>query len=261
MKKIIFTTLLLTILIGTTFYIWKDDVEPAITYFPIDDTSSFEQASTQLSRNDMTTNPEIAWDSFSETKEPSYLRQDLSLLYKDGYFKGILNKWKENEHTIKLHQTFSMRDDGYLQAISFHFGEIHRQDEIKSIHAMSYNDLSINKPTKNKHKSQVNDSVQKKWTSLLSYFDIDDASYHIVPLVDLHIFNDRTIPSLNRDETDKVIGQLWEGLYKNYALPILQQKDESARHVMPLILFDKHAQHLLVLFELQGEKIQLVQKY
>lgn len=260
MKKIILI-LLLAILIGTTLYIWNDDIEPAITYFPIDDTTSFEQASIQLSSDSMTTEPEITWDSFSETTEPLYLRQDLSLLYKDGYFKGILNKWKENERTIKLHQTFPIHDDGYLQAISFHFGEIHRQDDIKSIHTMSYNDLSIDKPTKNKHKSQVNDSVQKKWSALLSYFDIDDTSYHIVPLVDLHMFNDKTIPLLNRDETDKVIGQLWEGLYKNYAIPILQQKNESVRHVMPLILFDKHAQHLLVLFELQGEKIQLVQKY
>src|SRR5699024_12651679 len=107
---------------------------------------------------------------------------------------------------------------------------------------MSYNDLSIDKPTKNKHKSQVNDSAQKKWSALLSYFDIDDTSYHIVPLVDLHMFHDKTIPLLNRDDTDKATGPLWQRSYKTYAIPIVQQTNETVRHVMPCILLATHGQ-------------------
>lgn len=262
MKKTTFLLLVSSFIIGTILYTWIDDVEPVITYFPIDESATFSQAYTEL-RTDKDTSDSlnVTWDSLSESTESFYLRQDISLLYKNGFFKGILNKWRENERIITLSHTLPVHNNGLLQAISLHFGEIHNQDEIKSIHKMSYNDLSIDKITENKNQTQINKSLRENWYGLLTHFNIDHTAYHIVPLIDLHLYNEQTIPLLSKEKTNKVLGQLWEGLYKNYVIPILEQQDNVLPHVMPLILFDKHAKHLLVLFEWNGEKIKLLQQY
>lgn len=255
MKKMFLTILLLAVVIFT--YYWHDRAEPAITYFPPDETVTFLEAYTNLNIKSTSNLSSVTWESLSESSESLYLRQDISLLYKDGFLKGVLNKWQENKSSIILKHSFSNQSSELLQAISFHYGEIHNenQDDIKSIHTMSYDEWS--------HENIKTDKfLSERWSELIQYFDIDSTSYHAVPLIDLHLYENQVINGLNQEETHKVIGQLWEGLYKNYVLPILHKDDQvSKRHLMPLILFDKEANHLLVLFEWGDEKHKLLQQY
>ena len=43
---------------------------------------------------------ELAWLSKSMLDQEAYLRQDVSLLYKDGYLIEILSNWKENTDAL-----------------------------------------------------------------------------------------------------------------------------------------------------------------
>lgn len=55
------------------------------------------------------------------------------------------------------------------------------------------------------------------------------------------------------------MGQLWEGLYKNYLLPIVTRNKPTDTYV-PIILLNKNHNHLLVLYEANHEKKKLIQK-
>src|SRR5699024_6077260 len=95
------------------------------------------------------------------------------------------------------------------------------------------------------------------WHRLTSHFDIDMAQYEVVPLTELHQFENKALLSFTQEQTDEIIGKLWEGLYKNYIIPVSETKDDSSDSYVPLILFEKHEHDILVLFELNGEKIKL----
>src|SRR5699024_3141554 len=97
------------------------------------------------------------------------------------------------------------------------------------------------------------------WNQLIDYYHINESNYTSVPLNQLVIFEKQNIPSLSHKETKRVMGQLWEGLYKNYIIHITDKKSHENPHFMPLIMIDKDHTHLLVLFELNGEKIKLKQ--
>lgn len=258
MNKYLFIILLSIIIIGGTIFLLKDDAAPVITYFPIDKESTFELAETTLETNISSDNSSkyVTWISKSISKAPLYLRQDISLLYDNAIFKGVLNGWKQNNRTIELKNSFNFTGHENFQAISFHYGEVHKNNDIKSVYKMSHDQLHSDEK-----QIDVDDQLMKHWIELLTYFEIDPSFYEMIPLTDLYIYGGQTLPSLTQDETDKVIGQLWEGLYKNYAVPLLQQKDKLAGHYVPLILFAKQSNHLFVLFEWNDEKIKLIQKY
>lgn len=98
------------------------------------------------------------------------------------------------------------------------------------------------------------------WNTLYEYFDINKETYTTVPLTDLDKFATQPIAGLTQAQTDKVMGQLWEGLYKNYLLPIVNA-EKAVNSYVPIILFDKKNKHLLVLFEMNGKKEKLIQQY
>ena len=279
-----FITIIITIIfsftIAVTYYINKDS--PAIKYFPIDRELTFSTYETKLQLLSQLDADEydIEWKSKSELAEPIYLRQDVSLLYANGRLKGMLSKWKENEKNIELTATIHSEDSSHFQSVAFHHGEVHYpDDEIKSIHAMSQDEIyvidsphsalqSFEQPTNPIQKEwkhtldhTTNQQLSYHWSQLLKYFSIPQKKYNLIPLTNLHSYQDTPLPGLTQEETDKIIGQLWEGLYKNYILEISTSR-QPVNSFVPLILFDKQNTHLMVLFQdQQGEKQQLIQHY
>lgn len=280
MKKAII--ILCSGIILATICIINVQTKPAITYFPIDQDTTFSTAKTSLSLftekgND---NYKLLWQTNSTTDIPVYLRQDVSLLFDNGRLRGALTKWVQDTDTIQLKEILQLEDSSLYQSISFHHGEIHKsRDEIKSIQKMSSDYLYvIDSPTtplvsfktakSNYEREWKNllDRTSKQqllyhWNTLLNHFQIDKEKYLAVPLTVLDKYQSEPLPSLSQAQTDKIIGQLWEGLYKNYVIPIVKTEKEVVDSYIPLILFDKENKHLLVLFELNKKNKQLIQKY
>ncbi|WP_077621504.1 hypothetical protein [Sediminibacillus massiliensis] len=279
---------LICVIIGCLALGWavyeKQDVS-VIKYFPPDESQSFSSFSTEINMLSQTDLDEydIQVISDSTMEAPIYLRQDVSLLYVDGRLKGILSKWKENAQSISQESTIHGEDSSHFQAITLHHGEVHYPDDkIKSIQAMSYDELyvidspyspleSFSKPVnptqvewKKTLDHATNQQLSYFWRQLIADYKIPSNSYTIVPLTELYQFQSTPLPNLTQEKTNQVIGQLWEGLYKNYILGVSQSQTETnpLNTFIPIILFDNNGKHLIVLYrDNRGKNQQLIQYY
>lgn len=251
-------------------------------FFPIDESRDFNQSSTKLNllmEKDKDTYT-VDWRSSSVLDESTYLRQDVTLLYVDGRLKAIKSKWKEEVDTIELQTTVNGEDSSHYQAISYHHAEVHYpEDKIKSVQAMSHDELYVidspqspleafKIPTnalQTEWKETLNHTTNQQlyyhWQHLIDHFQLSSDDYLTVPLTMLYQYESTPIPNLTEAETDKVIGQLWEGLYANYILPF-NESAPTSKSFIPLILFDKEGTHLRVLYQDHSGKMQqLIQYY
>ncbi|QTM99827.1 hypothetical protein ERJ70_11270 [Sediminibacillus dalangtanensis] len=286
MKKTLLIPVILTaaVLAAGLFFLANKETT-VLKYFPLDEKISFSSYHTKLKILSEIDTDEygVQWQEVSELETPIYLRQDVSLLYVDGKLKGILSKWKENGQTIEQKSSIHGEDSSHFQAITFHHGEIHYPDDkIKSIQAMSSDELyvidsphtaleSFDQPlNKNqeewKHTLDTATSQQLSfhWNQLINHFNIPIDRYTIVPLTDLAKYENLPLPGLTETESQQVIGQLWEGLYKHYILGIAgsQNNKHPINTFIPLLLFANDGSHLMVLYQDENEeKQQLLQAY
>ncbi len=275
-------TVIAALCVIAIIYIIRLNSIPAITYFPIDKNRSFSNAETtiQLFSEKGNDNYEINWRAGSRTENSVYLRQDVSLLYDNGRLRGALTKWVQDTDTIQLKEKLHHEDSSLFQSISFHHGEVHYPDsQIKSIHQLSSDYLYvIDSPTtslesfktpENNYEKEWKDLLERttkqqliyQWNKLFHHFQIDSNHYLTVPLTDLAKYQEEPLPSLTMEQTEKIMGQLWEGLYKNYIIPVVNTENEELNSYIPIVLFDKDQKHLLVLYELNGKKNKLIQNY
>lgn len=260
--------------------------QTVIKFFPLDESKQFEETSSTLTLLAESDKDEydIQWKTSSELTEPVYLRQDVSILFVNGRLKGVLSKWKESGQNLFLERIVHGEDSGHYQTVTFHHGEIHYpDDQIKSIQDMSSADLYVidspmsplesfdvpqdanQKEWKRKLDHTTQQQLNYQWNQLIQHFKIPKSQYEIIPLTDLPNYETKPFPKLSAEQTQQVIGQLWEGLYKNYVLEITGQANQSSKannSYVPLVLADKDGKHLLVLYEgINGGKQKLLQYY
>lgn len=249
---------------------------PIITYFPLDQSLSFDKAKTSI--QGFPTKKEhvydIQWRGSSSSDQPYYLRQDVSLLFKNGFLKDVINQWESDATEIFWETTFLNVDDALYESISFHHGEIHLKEEITSAQTMSTDYLYINlngskplqfkQPTsaaehnfKYKTDQSINKTLENHWQKLINFFNIQTDQYNMFPFTHLYEYNNQALPHLSKVETQKVIGQLWEGFYKNY---LTETINFNIKNYMPLILVDHSVTHIIILYELNGQFKQLIQR-
>jgi hypothetical protein len=282
MKKflvVFITTILATFLI----FNWNGGEMKVIKFFPLDPSKNFTNYETTLKLfpNPKGKNYQLGWEITSDVIELMYLRQDISLLYADGKLKGLLNQWKQDVRQLNQQTILNGEGSHYFEAISYHHGEIHYpNDVIKSIQAMSFDDFFVwdgnqiegfkESVTQEQHQWE-NHLISKKmgnlkpyWEELIDYYDINVKEYLTIPLSDLWHFEDEPFPSLTIEQTQQVIGQLWEGIYRHYILGIngeFSEKQNPINTYMPLILVHKGGEHLYVLYEdTNGKKHRLIQQ-
>lgn len=262
------------------FIIFNRSSTPVIIYFPHDQNLHYAKAETFISVKEQPKKDSylVEWSSISSLDQPVYLRQDVSLLFMDGKWKATNSVWKEREQHIQLSSKLEESDGGLFQAISFHHGEVHySSDDIYSVQKMSASNLYVmdspltkletfSKPMTNSQKQwrqildqTIDQYLQSTWGKWIKEKGINIEEYHMVPLVELIQFQETNITSLTKEQTDKIIGQLWEGLYKNYIVPMVNEQWKTS-NAMPVILFSKDNTHLLVLFEDGDEQTQLLQQ-
>lgn len=281
-KRNYITIIIAFVIVLFVLILYPNKTVPTITYFPLDPEGEFQKATNtlHLHQKDKSNAYSVSWENYSKSKEPLYLRQDVSVLFKDGKLIGVKSIWKENESTIDFRETFQFKKDHLFQSLTLHYGEKHYpKDVINSLQQMSYSELVVKgtkkdgfmlfqQPKENQDwqsdkelQKNIKGNLLHHWHRLTSHFNIDLAQYEVVPLTELYQFEDTALMSFTQSQTDEIIAKLWEGLYKNYIIPISEEKDTSSDSYVPLILFEKHEHHILVLFELNGEMMKLKQIY
>lgn len=266
-KKQLFLSVLFMI-VAIYFVFTNVKTEKTITYFPINENESFSKTSTMLIPSEEES--KVQWLSESISDKKLYLRQDVSLLFINGYLAGILNKWIEQTDTIQQAKQFYIEKDAQIETVSFHHGELHENDTITSIQEMTKDQLYfINnkflKPPKSEREKRKAESLNKtkqkqlqhSWNELIDHFQINKKNYIDIPLTDINRLQDYLSKNATEKEKEQLIGQLWEGLYKNYILLAVETKSTD---IMPIILLAKDRTHLHVLFKIDDKKHQLLQR-
>jgi hypothetical protein len=284
MKKLLYI-LIITFVLTLLFVKTGKIDQKVIKFFPIDESIQFTDYTTDLSLLQQTDKDtyKINWAIESTLKEPIKLRQDLSLLFIDGKLKGILNQWKEEADELKQQTTINGEDSSQYESITFHHGEIHYPDDvIKSIQKMSHDELYVidspHSPIETFREPVSQYEIEWKktldhtkfqqltyfWNRLMNHYQINKEDYLEIPLSQLWYYEHEPFPTLTMEQTEQVIGQLWEGLYKHYIFGINSQSTEDYNPLntyMPLILVDKKGTHLYVLYEdITGENQRLIQQ-
>jgi hypothetical protein len=275
---------ILTILIVCllTFSIYKYKNPPAqesITFFPIDPKVNFIKTETILSPLNKPAYT-ILWTIHSTLDQKAYLRQDAGLLYANGRLAGKLSDWKQKTAVSIQNSQLSTQKSTLLQAITFHHAELHEKgNQIFSSQAMSEDQLYVihsnpiktfkvpsskdEEQWKQRLDGETERMLQLSWNKGIRYFSIPLKNYEVFPLSQFHEKSKTTLPGFNKTETEKVVGNLWEGLYKNYILGIKKTDGTIVSPIgstIPLILLAKDKTHLLVLTETgKGEPILLRQ--
>jgi hypothetical protein len=271
------------LILGMTLLIFLYSKSPvaqeSITFFPIAEDVTFKNAGTSLSLARPQT---LVWKIDSTLDRKSYLRQDAGFLFSKGRLVSELGDWKQNTDRLKQEKQITIKDNTLLQAITFHQAEIHdKSGQIYSAQSMSEDQLYVAAPKsapaysfrtpKTKEQQQIRQQLdeqtermlQYSWNKGVRHYSIRLGEYQAYPLNQFDKRAKSGLPGYSKKETDRIIGQLWEGLYKNYFLGIKKADGTNINPMgstLPLILIANNKSHLLVLTETaNGEPILLRQ--
>lgn len=278
-------SLLFVILTGIIFFFHYQSAEESIIFFPIAENVHFNETNTHLAleKNSKNNSYIVKWTVSSFLDQNAYLRQDISLLFANGRLNATTSEWKENRAKLTQKKEIPDHDSRHFIAISFHYAELHGNNEnvIKSSQQMSRDNLyvidSIFQPLQSfrlpkthsqtewkqilDHTTEL--QLQYSWNKLIEHFQISKDTYSFIPLTELVKYNDQPLPGLNKQQTQIVIGNLWEGLYKNYFLGIKKEDGSIIKPLgsaIPLIAISHDFTHLFVLIEAgDGTAIKLIQ--
>ncbi|MEH7492781.1 hypothetical protein [Neobacillus niacini] len=259
MKKIylVFGILILLILAFGIYQYTNPKAQESITYFPIDPNVTFKTAQTTLTLMNQANT--ILWKEHSTLDRKAYLRQDAALLYANGRLLETLWNWKQNTAVLQQERRIKLDKSKLLQAITFHHAELHeKEDQIYSSQAMSSDQIYFIKDAadeaniKKQLDQQTERMLQLSWNKGIRHFAINLKNYHALPLSQFNELAKDVLPGFTKSETGAIVGNLWEGLYKNYILGIKKADGTSENpkgSTLPLILIAKDKTHLLVLTE------------
>jgi hypothetical protein len=272
LKKIYFvlSAFILVVLAFSIHQHKNPEVQESITYFPIDPKVTFKTAETTLAVMSKPANT-IIWKEKSILDRKAYLRQDAALLFANGRLIDELWNWKQNTSVIEQEKRITLNKSVLLQAITFHHAELHENDnQIFSSQAMSSDQIFFlssqddEENIKKRLNQQTERMLQISWNKGLRHFSINLSNYQeALPLSQFNELAKDTLPGFTKPETEAIVGNLWEGLYKNYILGIKKAEgaiENPTGSALPLILIASDKTHLLVLTETRsGEPILLRQ--
>jgi hypothetical protein len=261
-----------------------NQTEESIIYFPIHPTADFPSAYTklQLKTGKVHQAYNVSWEIQSFLSKKAYLRQDISLLFVNGRLRGTLNKWKEQTQKINVHDEYIGNGSAFLQAISFHYAELHHNNnEFRSAQEMSSDHLFVIDSDKIPLFSfrTPENPIEVKWANTLTgytnkqlktvaerafqKYHLQPNAYVQIPLTDLAAYSHMKLPHFSLSQSKTIIGRLWEGLYKHYFLGIKKENgtiEDPIDSTIPLILLPKTGNALYIVFETKdGELVSLKQ--
>lgn len=258
--------------------------EETITFFPLNEAVQYKSASTSLTlqKNKQNNKHEIDWKVQSSLEQEAYLRQDMGLLFVNGYLKGKAAKWEQDTADLYQENFISSGESAKYDALTFHYSELHGDgDRITSAQRMSddmlyvidspFSPLQSFSVAKSKQEIEwkkvldqsVSNTLNKSLNMAERTYGFKAANYLTVPLDTIRQFEDQPLKGFTQKETANILGKLWEGLYKNYYLGIKKSDGtvvDPIDSTMPLILVSRDKSHLLVVTQTDsGESIVLKQ--
>ncbi|MEJ9228987.1 hypothetical protein LAV79_05705 [Peribacillus butanolivorans] len=274
--------LVLTTIFVILYFSNKNQVEETIIYFPIDTSLHFEQAATHLTPKKIGDSTySITWKVNSSLDRSAYLRQDVSLLYKNGKLTGSLKNWRQNKQGLSQKAKSKESESGRYEAVTFHYAEVHPTETIfTSAQQLSKDKLyTVTTPTFQYFHRPLSE-VQNEWKKTLdnltdeitqnsleeasNTFQINQDQYKILSLTELPSKKNQWLSAFPPFQREEIVGKLWEGLYKNYVLGVKKEDGStvsSQGSTIPQLLVAKNQSEILVLFTLEdGTPIMLRQK-
>lgn len=278
-----YLTMFVVMSIGFSLLFSPEKAEESFTYFPIDPSASFQTADTSLSLKP-TKNKQyvVEWSADSVLDRKAYLRQDITLLYVNGVLAGKSGKtWKQYASAIKTTGKAALQDSAYFQVISFHHAELHENEQITSVQAMTHDELYVIDSSFSPLSSfrRAVTAEEKEWKALLDKltdekikaviaqavrtYSLPVDNYTMFFLTEFSSYTDKPLPGFSDKESSAIIGRLWEGLYKNYFLGIRKEDGTYAEpygSTIPVILMAKDQSHLLVISKLKDGEVMLLRQ-
>ncbi|MGG3693662.1 hypothetical protein [Heyndrickxia ginsengihumi] len=278
--------LLLLVIVFVTYTIFPhQQTKESILFFPIEKEARFTKTKTSLHQTSSAFGEQyhLLWSIESTLDRKAYLRQDVGLLYENGQLKGTLGikKWKTNTETIKEQKIVSNSESALFQAITFHYGELHNGESIRSTQKMSNAQLyMIVSPSKhassfihpkNKAESEwqvalnqyTTQRLQSLWIKGKAKYGLTNKELISIPLTDLYQYNQTPIRGLSIADTQKIIGQLWEGLYKNYMIGFRNENKPPMNPIgsyLPLVVINLKEKTLYVLIPTKDQDYVLLKQ-
>ncbi|MFP7493636.1 hypothetical protein SFC66_07620 [Terribacillus saccharophilus] len=273
-KWLIIACIFFFILLCSIFAIRAQQPQPVIQHFPLDESAAFTDTATSLKKVDFR---RMHWRLESILNKDAYLRQDVGLLYENGKLIGVMNKWMHPARRLTQEKTHILQPNKQLDAVSFHFAELHQNDitstfklsGVRSYTSDKYEPFSFPKNEKELQSRQIaktntNETLQRVWSDAKQQLDIPANQYTEIPLTALPTADLSQIIGLADDKKrQEVISRLWEGLYRNYIVPVAPAVEEgNVDSYIPLLLFDKSGNHLRVIYQDEtGQNRELLQYY
>lgn len=277
--------LTMALLMAVTFSLlfYPEQTEESFTYFPPDPEASFQSADTSLtllSKNNGYY--KLNWKTSSTLDRKAYLRQDISLLYANGLLVGKMGKgWKQNTDTINLQENIQYQESANFKSISYHHAELHENGHITSVQSITNDELyvvdsnfsplksfRVPKSTDEKEWRDVLDKlteerIKHSYDKAVETYAIMENHYSVYLLTQFYQFTDAALPGFSIEDSRKIIGRLWEGIYKNYFLGV-RMKDgtyaDPANSTIPVILLAKDKSHLIVISELSNGEMMFLRQ-
>jgi hypothetical protein len=265
-----FLILMVILAIGIEF-IYQPSTQESIIFFPINENVTYESTSTLLTLAPEKKDNfyEVNWKTSSKLDTPAYLRQDVGFLFINGRLKGKMNEWEQDTDGIVQGETIKGKESSLLQALSFHYSEIHENDDTyTSAQKMTEDKLYVidsNFSPLNSFRQPGTDA-EREWKAILDRVSsqqldflwekgidslgIPIEEYSAIPLTELPGLEEKPLEGFDKVEWERLIGNLWEGLYKNYYLGIKKEDGaiiDSLDSTIPLILVKKDKKEVLVL--------------
>ncbi len=271
-KRRSFVFLICIICLFSAYLFWPHAAKESILYFPIDEGTTFSLSSTTLEKKAAVSANRmiLRWSVQSILEKNAHLRQDIGLVFANGRLYSTIGEktWKKDTSSLFQAKDLTVQESTLLQAVSFHYGELHEGSSFKSAQSMSaatrYAVLSkfsppitfsvpksrAEKEWQNTLTAYTDDRLQAVWQKGKAQYKLDVPGLSAIPLTEIAAWQTKSLPGLDRARTQKVIGQLWEGLYKNYVLGIKNGNSPPETPIgsyVPLILINRQAAMLYVL--------------
>ena len=194
-----------------------------------------------------------------------------------------MGDWQQNTDKLSQESNISGNSTMKYEAVTFHHAELHGSgDRISSAQDMSSDFLyAINSPFSpirsfripiNKEDSEwktlldqtISKQLEQRMSTAMKEFQLSKENFSTIWLTELPQFKDKPLPGLGMEETNEVIGKLWEGLYKNYFHGIKTQDGTAINPLdstIPFIMVAKDKSILYVITEAaNGEAVILIQQ-
>lgn len=274
---IICSTIITITACGYWLLFTNSKVTETITYFPKDTDARFLDAKSSITNVKPNQNQfHVSLKTYSRLDRPAYLRHDIAFIFANGKLVGKVGKWKENADVIYLEKTYQGESNQLVRLISFHHAELHQSESITSSQRMA-NDYLYIIPTALPSLVTFrlpNGEDEIGWKEVLDRteqkvimnnvkgaskkYNIDLNEYRMIPLSNLNIYQNQPLPGFSKEKSDEIIGQLWEGLYKNYFLGIQKDNGQIVSPIgstLPVVLIAKNKSHLFIVFQTANQDI------